>query len=782
MGKMFDGASSFDQDIGAWDISSVDSGVTFSDGFRGFLSDGAELSPPNYDALLIGWSQLDLAEGLTFDAGESQYTEAAADERQSIIDEAGWTINDKGLAGGRINPIAYADLSEKRRDALIKQVSLHYPLSEEMIDQFPLFWNWVSLSQNEALSWSKEFIARQEDQWKWEGTGSLSSNEALPWNEELVERFESRWDWKRLSSSEALPWSQGLIKRFEDRWKWGGTGSLSSNEALPWSEGLIRQYEDKWDWKRLSENEALPWSEELIAQREDRWRWDKLSANEALPWNEELIEWFESRWDWKRLSSNEALPWSQSLIERFEDRWDWEVLSTNMGLPWSAKLIERFEDRWNWKGGWGEYADGGLSVNEALPWGREFIARHEEQWNWEAVSRNEALTWGNELIECFEDKWDWEGLSENEALPWGEELIAQYEDRWSWAELSANEALPWSEELIARYEDRWGKGWKGLSENEALPWSESLIERYEDQWEWRGLSRNKALPWSKELIARFEEWNGSYDDRWYWSILSENKALPWSRELIERYAERWDWAEIASSARTIKYITPQDLRQIASDPDPPVPVNSRVEIWKLTPTEAESIHNFSPRRVGGSEVIDSEVTGRAQDYVEQLSAEAPEAHFLLLAVQYNESFGGEYADFLLRDTRYELWKNGNRYFKDAFDPPAREGCYSRLLCYREVPSEILSGEVLQKSSASELFHGRSEHPSSNTQWERAQTAGEPLSVEEPSHPDEVIDALGEGTLGIRTYTHIRGQRLEFCQLELYIGGTKHRVFGEGNEY
>jgi hypothetical protein len=46
----------------------------------------------------------------------------------------------------------------------------------------------------------------------------------------------------------------------------------------------------------------------------------------------------------------------------------------------------------------------------------------------------------------------------------------------------------------------------------------------------------------------------------------------------------------------------------------------------------------------------------------------------------------------------------------------------------------------------------------------------------------VTGALGEGSVGIRTYTHIRGEQLEFCRLELYIDGTEHRVFSEGNEY
>jgi len=90
MSYMFYSADAFDQDISSWDVANV------SD-FRNFLT-SAQLSPENYSALLIGWEQLDLQDGLTFDAGSSQYTEAAEPAREAIITNEGWTINDGGLA------------------------------------------------------------------------------------------------------------------------------------------------------------------------------------------------------------------------------------------------------------------------------------------------------------------------------------------------------------------------------------------------------------------------------------------------------------------------------------------------------------------------------------------------------------------------------------------------------------------------------------------------------------------------------------------------------------
>lgn len=94
MGAMFRGATAFDQDLGGWDVSNV---TAFEDASAGGFLEGATLSPANYDALLIGWEQLDLADGLTFDAGSSQYTTAAQAARQAIIDDDNWTFSDGGL-------------------------------------------------------------------------------------------------------------------------------------------------------------------------------------------------------------------------------------------------------------------------------------------------------------------------------------------------------------------------------------------------------------------------------------------------------------------------------------------------------------------------------------------------------------------------------------------------------------------------------------------------------------------------------------------------------------
>ena len=95
MSGIFLGASEFNQSLANWNVSNVtDMTYMFGD-MGGNIPTTSGLSTPNYDATLIAWSQQNLQSNVTFDAGSSQYCTSES-QRQSIIDNKSWTINDAG--------------------------------------------------------------------------------------------------------------------------------------------------------------------------------------------------------------------------------------------------------------------------------------------------------------------------------------------------------------------------------------------------------------------------------------------------------------------------------------------------------------------------------------------------------------------------------------------------------------------------------------------------------------------------------------------------------------
>ena len=89
MSNMFNNAAAFDQDLSAWDVTSLTEASE--------MFDGSALSRASYDALLIGWESQDVHDDVPFSAGDTMYSPGnAAQARNRLIDEHGWSITDGG--------------------------------------------------------------------------------------------------------------------------------------------------------------------------------------------------------------------------------------------------------------------------------------------------------------------------------------------------------------------------------------------------------------------------------------------------------------------------------------------------------------------------------------------------------------------------------------------------------------------------------------------------------------------------------------------------------------
>lgn len=90
MSFMFSEAISFNQPLGSWNVAQVTNMASMFQGDR--------LSIANYDNLILGWSQLTLQNGVTFDAGSSAYNSTATTAYAVLTNTFGWIITDGGLA------------------------------------------------------------------------------------------------------------------------------------------------------------------------------------------------------------------------------------------------------------------------------------------------------------------------------------------------------------------------------------------------------------------------------------------------------------------------------------------------------------------------------------------------------------------------------------------------------------------------------------------------------------------------------------------------------------
>ena len=87
MSYMLFGTSSFNQNLGSWNVSSV------SD--MSFMIASTSITRVNYDTLLIGWSNLTLQTGVTFQANDIKYSIGEPTTARAILtDTYNWIITD----------------------------------------------------------------------------------------------------------------------------------------------------------------------------------------------------------------------------------------------------------------------------------------------------------------------------------------------------------------------------------------------------------------------------------------------------------------------------------------------------------------------------------------------------------------------------------------------------------------------------------------------------------------------------------------------------------------
>ena len=101
--------------------------------------------------------------------------------------------------------------------------------------------------------------------------------------ESLIEQFQDKWDWVSLSFNNSLPWTEDFLAKYAEKVQWQGLSYFI--KKIPWSDELIARHRDRWDWIMLSANESIPFNESIIRNFAERWDWEQLARNNSFQEN-----------------------------------------------------------------------------------------------------------------------------------------------------------------------------------------------------------------------------------------------------------------------------------------------------------------------------------------------------------------------------------------------------------------------------------------------------------------------------------------------------------------
>lgn len=142
---MFSGASSFDQDLGAWSIGNVSN--------MSQMLNGSNLTADHFDSTLNGWANQAVQTGVTLDASGLLYS-SASDAARTTLGNAGWSINGATTAVAPtlyqffaivVTPVNPADSSG---NFVGSTVALDYPVSNRSASRPTLSYQWQSSPDN----------------------------------------------------------------------------------------------------------------------------------------------------------------------------------------------------------------------------------------------------------------------------------------------------------------------------------------------------------------------------------------------------------------------------------------------------------------------------------------------------------------------------------------------------------------------------------------------------------------------------------------------------------
>ncbi|MFH2144377.1 MAG: hypothetical protein ABIJ97_18285 [Bacteroidota bacterium] len=332
-------------------------------------------------------------------------------------------------------------------DFFLKTVASHYCFNINQLKKYKSVLNNCNISSNEAIRWDKEILKHFNDWINWD---ILSENHAVFKDVGLIEKFINKVRWENeanvyglsLSYNDGVPWSAEFIDKYEKKIDFKG---LSSNKSVPWSEDLIKKYRDRWDYESLLENDKLPWSVGFIKEYFDKNDLTDYSfiSNYGVNSVYEIVEYFSENLNWFNVSENKDLPWfEKDLLNKWKNKINWFGIASNGFLLKNIGFFNKNMHIWMIDP---NRSFGHLSANEGLPWSEKLIEKYSNLWNWEYLCMNKSIQWDMNLINKYSENLVLGGFSEKINLDGNEVGVVKYG-------LLLNEEAEWSIDIIKRFE------------------------------------------------------------------------------------------------------------------------------------------------------------------------------------------------------------------------------------------------------------------------------------------------------------------------------------------
>ena len=196
----------------------------------------------------------------------------------------------------------------------------------DLVEKYKKSLYWSCVSSNDRLPWvDQHLLERWSDFIDWSG---ISSNKTLFQNDpDFFQMHMEKWsrenykNFIRLSDNEGLNWSKEFINRYTELWSWE---NLCTNKSIKWDIQLVDYFYDKIRWGGLKDAPLEDQNGNIVAPTGGGTLVEGMVLNPSVEWTIDFLERYESSLDLEILRHNEGV-W-QKVFEPVMDDWFVDVV------------------------------------------------------------------------------------------------------------------------------------------------------------------------------------------------------------------------------------------------------------------------------------------------------------------------------------------------------------------------------------------------------------------------------------------------------------------------